>query len=56
VQPLPNRGLQDDGVHLTFAINQFGDPLVMRNAWPVGNLTALQVLDAFWKAVSENVQ
>lgn len=56
VQPLPDHGLQDDGVHLTFAMNQFGDPLAMRNAWPVRNLTALQVLDAFWKAVSEDEQ
>lgn len=53
VQPLPNHGLQDDSAHLTFATNQFGDPLAMRNAWPVRNLTALQVLDAFWQGVSE---
>lgn len=46
VQPLPNHGLQPDGVHLTFAGNIFDDPLRMKNAWPWRNLTALQVLDA----------
>jgi hypothetical protein len=51
VQLLPNRGLQEDGAHLTWAKNDFGDPKVMENAWPWRNLTALQVLDFVWRAV-----
>ncbi len=45
VQPLPHHGLQDDGAHLTWAANRFDDPAVLDSAWPVRNLTALQVLD-----------
>lgn len=44
LQPLPNRGLQADGEHLTWAANDFDDPAAMAHAWPVRNLTALQVL------------
>jgi len=51
VQPLPDQGLQEDGAHLTFGPNQFDEALVLRRAWPVRNLTALQVLDALRKAV-----
>ena len=46
VQPLPDKGLSDDGFHLTFARNFFDDPKRMQNAWPWRNLTALQALDA----------
>lgn len=49
VQPLPNGGLQADGVHLTWAGNRFDDPQAMKSAWPVRNLTALQTLDAVWR-------
>jgi hypothetical protein len=52
VQPLPAHGLQADGTHLTFGKNHFDDPQDMQYAWPVRNLTALQVLDAVWKSVS----
>jgi len=51
-QDLPDKGLQEDGVHLTWGPNRFGDPAVMEKAWPVRNLTALQTLDAVWRAVS----
>jgi hypothetical protein len=44
VQPLPGAGLQEDGVHLTFAAPHFDNPQAMRRAWPVRNLNALQVL------------
>jgi hypothetical protein len=50
VQPLPDRGLQPDGAHLTWASNRFDDPEKMQNAWPVRNLTALQTLDALWRS------
>ena len=53
VQPLYRHGLQDDQVHITWAANNFGDAAVMQNAWPVRNLTALQMLNAVWTAVSE---
>lgn len=51
VQPLPARGLQDDGVHLTWAGNRFDDPQAMQKAWPWRNLTTLQMLDAIWSAI-----
>jgi hypothetical protein len=44
LQSLPDQGLQPDGEHLTWAENDFDDSEVMSHAWPVRNLTALQVL------------
>jgi hypothetical protein len=52
VQPLPAHGLQEDGSHLTWAGPFFDDPDRMLAAWPWRNLTALQVLDAVWRAVA----
>jgi hypothetical protein len=52
-QVLPNHGLQEDGVHLTFGSNFFNDPQKLERAWPVRNLTALQVLEAMRLAVQE---
>ena len=51
-EPLPEHGLQEDKVHLTWASTTFDDPEAMKKAWPVRNLTALQVLDAVWKKVT----
>jgi hypothetical protein len=51
VQLLPNHGLQKDKVHLTFALPFFDDPLKMKKAWPIRNLTALQTLDSLWRGV-----
>lgn len=45
VQSLPKRGLQEDGAHLTHAPNRFELPETLQSAWPVRNLTALQVLE-----------
>lgn len=45
VQGLPNRGLQEDEAHITWAPNRFDDPQAMQRGWPVRNLTALQMLD-----------
>ena len=53
VQSLPDRGLQDDNVHLTWGPNRFGDPQAMKSAWAVRNLSSLQVLNAVWKTVTE---
>ena len=54
--PLPNNGFDtglNDGFHLSFARNFFGEPKNMRNAWPWRNLTALQVLDVMRNGLSE---
>lgn len=51
VNNLPNGGLQEDSAHLTWGRNFFDDPEAMQKAWPVRNLTALQVLDAIWQKV-----
>jgi hypothetical protein len=53
LEPLPDRGLQDDNVHLTFGRNFFDDPEAMKKGWPIRNLTALQTLDAIWQEVAE---
>ena len=53
VQPLPDKGLSDDGFHLTFARNFFDDSTRMQNAWPWRNLTALQTLDIVRKELAE---
>jgi hypothetical protein len=52
VQPLPDHGLQEDQSHLTWGRNFFDVPENMTKAWPVRNLTALQVLYEVWKQVS----
>jgi hypothetical protein len=52
VQPLPFHGLQvADNAHLTIAPNFFDDPSNLNYAWPVRNLTALQVLESMREGV-----
>jgi len=51
--PLPNHGLSNDGFHLTFARNIFDDPSHMEYAWPWRNLTALQAIDAVYRALND---
>lgn len=51
-QLLPDYGLQEDGSHLTWGPNQFDDLQAMQKAWPVRNLTALQVLMEIWQYVT----
>jgi hypothetical protein len=53
VQPLPNHGLQEDGAHLTPAPNRFELPETLQSAWPVRNLTALQVLEVVMGATAQ---
>jgi hypothetical protein len=53
VQSLPNQGLQDDGAHLTWARSFFDDKYAMESGWTIRNLTALQILDAVWRAVHQ---
>jgi hypothetical protein len=50
VQPLPNHGLVEDNAHLTHAPNLFSTPDTLQMAWPVRNLTALQMLQAVMNA------
>ena len=45
MQPLPNAGLMDDGIHLTYAQPYFDLPENMQMGWPVRNLTTLQMLE-----------
>jgi len=48
---LPDHGLQEDQVHLTWAPNDFSEPYNLTRGWAVRNLTALQVLDALWRGL-----
>lgn len=52
VQGIPDHGLSEDGFHLTFARPFFDDPQRLEAAWPVRNLTALQALDAVYRALN----
>ncbi len=53
VQPLPNHGLLEDGFHLTHGLNYYDENKNLKQAWPVRNLTALQVLDAVWRQLND---
>ena len=52
VLPLPSYGLTGDGFHLSQAGNWFDDPNSMKEGWPWRNLTALEAIDAVYRAVS----
>lgn len=53
VQPLKNHGLTGDDGHLAWADpNHLEYPFSMEVAIPVRNVTALETLDAVWRAVS----
>jgi len=45
MQELPNKGLQPDGIHLTYAQPYFDLPENMQMGWPVRNLVTLQMLE-----------
>jgi len=53
VNSLPDHGLKQDGLHLTYFPDHFDDPDAFNYAFPWRNLTALQVLQALQKAVTE---
>ena len=53
VQDIPDKGLQEDGVHMTWGNNDFSNPDSMSTAWTIRNLTALQTLDAVWRKAVE---
>lgn len=50
--PLPDHGLFSDGFHLTVARDYFDDPIRMKMARPWRNLTALQAIDAVYRALA----
>lgn len=54
LQPLPNHGMTDDGIHLSWGNSYFDDPENMKSGWAIRNLTALQALDAMWHGLSQN--
>jgi hypothetical protein len=49
---LPSHGLTVDGFHLTQAQDYFDDTAIMQAGWPWRNLTALEAIDAVYRAVS----
>ncbi len=54
-QSLPNHGFDptwSDGFHLLWARSFYNNPARLRDGWPVRNLTALQAIDAVWRAVA----
>jgi hypothetical protein len=52
VLPLPSYGLTADGFHLSQAANFFDNVNNMKAGWPWRNLTALEAIDAVYRAVS----
>jgi len=50
--PLPSHGLTVDEFHLTWAGPFFDDPARMEMGWPWRNLTALQTIDAVYRALN----
>ncbi len=50
---LPDHGLQEDQVHLTWGPNNFNDPNALKQAWTVRNLTALQMLEAVKEKITD---
>mgnify|MGYP001167430179 CR=1 FL=1 len=53
IQDLPNHGLVEDGIHLTFYKNDFADPNAFNYAWTYRNLTALQLLEKLMQATEK---
>ncbi len=53
IQDLPNHGLVEDGIHLTFYKNDFSDPRAFDYAWTYRNLTALQMLEKVMQRIFE---
>ena len=52
-QDLPDKGLQEDGAHITFSAPFFDDEYAMLAGWPWRNLTALQTLDFLMRELGE---
>ncbi len=52
MQPLPNAGLMEDGIHLTYAQPYFDLPENMQMGWPVRNLVTLQMLEFLYNELN----
>jgi hypothetical protein len=52
VQDLPDKGLTEDGFHLTLGDYFYDDPQSTQTGWSKRNITALQALEAVWRGVS----
>lgn len=58
-QSLPGHGFDpnwSDGFHLLWARSFYNNPDRLRDGWPVRNLTALQAIDAVWRAVASETE
>lgn|GEM_PF-1247436 len=53
VQQSPTRGLSEDGFHLTYARDFYDDPQRLEAGWPLRNLSALEALDAVYRALNQ---
>lgn len=53
---LPNDGLRDDGIHLSYAAPDYTQADAFQSGHAVQNLTALMVLDAVWRSVMQEVE
>jgi hypothetical protein len=53
VQDIPDHGLEEDEFHITHGLNDFSDPLNLKKAWPLRNLTALEAIDAVRNELSQ---
>ncbi len=53
---LPNDGLRDDGIHLSYAAPDYTQTGAFESGHAVQNLTALMVLDAVWRSVIQEVE
>jgi hypothetical protein len=53
VQDLPDKGLTEDGFHLTLGDYFYDDPQTTQTGWSMRNLTALQAIDAVWRGVTK---
>ncbi|MCX6053319.1 MAG: SGNH/GDSL hydrolase family protein [Chloroflexi bacterium] len=53
IQDLPNGGLLEDQVHLTYAQPFFDNAENMQKGWPVRNLTALQMLEMITRELNQ---
>jgi hypothetical protein len=53
-QQLPNGGLNEDGIHPSYARPIFDDPWSMQQGWPWRNLTALLMLDSLRAATDRS--
>ena len=53
VQDIPDHGLEDDGFHITHGLNDFSNPVNLKQAWPLRNLTALEAIDSVRNELSQ---